>query len=618
MTTDKKTMEEKQASTTPTPSPVPTTTTPNPTNITTTTTTTAMKPIIKDIRKVDDSSLKNLSEAQRLKILKKRADKEMKAAKKKAAKLAQQQQQQQATKVATTAAINEANGADAPTIPTTITQSGGARRKPKVPKGTRDYLPEQMSIRQDAFRTIRRIFQSHGAVEIDTPIFELKTTLTGKYGEDSKLIYDLADQGGEQLALRYDLTVPFARYLASNAIGNVKRFHIGKVYRRDQPVLSKGRYREFYQCDFDIAGHYGRMVPDSECLVVVAEILDNLPIGDFNIKINHRILLDAILDICGVPDDKFRMICSSIDKLDKESWDVVKNEMVNVKGLKEDVADLIGEFVTIAGSPWDIYHRLVGVTTKDDDDDNDNGDTTTTRAPFGNHTKAKKALEDLRILFQYLESMNRLQHFTFDLSLARGLDYYTGVIYEAISISSEFGSSVGSIGGGGRYDDLVSMFQESGKITPCVGVSVGIERVFTLMEERLRRERGGSIKRPNVSVLVAQAGSGLLIQRMKVCRLLWDASISSEFNHQDEPKLKYEITNALNREVPFMVVIGEDEWKDNKVKVKDLGRRTEDVVDLNMLVTFLKSKGVVPVGCEFAMEEVLAANTTATENNKIE
>jgi len=358
------------------------------------------------------------------------------------------------------------------------------------------------------------------------------------------------------------------------------------------------------------------MVPDSECLVVVAEILDNLPIGDFNIKINHRILLDAILDICGVPDDKFRMICSSIDKLDKESWDVVKNEMVNVKGLKEDVADLIGEFVTIAGSPWDIYHRLVGVTAKDDD--NDNGDTTTTRAPFGNHTKAKKALEDLRILFQYLESMNRLQHFTFDLSLARGLDYYTGVIYEAISISSEFGSSVGSIGGGGRYDDLVSMFQESGKITPCVGVSVGIERVFTLMEERLRRERGGSIKRPNVSVLVAQAGSGLLIQRMKVCRLLWDASISSEFNHQDEPKLKYEITNALNREVPFMVVIGEDEWKDNKVKVKDLGRRTEDVVDLNMLVTFLKSKGVVPVGCEFAMEEVLAANTTATENNKIE
>jgi len=604
-------MKEKQESTTPTPSPIPITTTPDPT----TTTTTTMKPIIKDIRKVDDSSLKNLSEAQRLKILKKRADKEMKAAKKKAAKLAQQQLQQQASKVAATTANNDDDADKAPTITTAITQSGGARRKPKVPKGTRDYLPEQMSIRQDAFRTIRRIFQSHGAVEIDTPIFELKTTLTGKYGEDSKLIYDLADQGGEQLALRYDLTVPFARYLASNAIGNVKRFHIGKVYRRDQPVLSKGRYREFYQCDFDIAGHYGRMVPDSECLVVVAEILDNLPIGDFNIKINHRILLDAILDICGVPDDKFRMICSSIDKLDKESWDVVKNEMVNVKGLKEDVADLIGEFVTIAGKPWDIYHRLVGVTTKDDD--NDNGDTTTI-APFGNHTKAKIALEDLRILFQYLESMNRLQHFTFDLSLARGLDYYTGVIYEAISISSEFGSSVGSIGGGGRYDDLVSMFQESGKITPCVGVSVGIERVFTLMEERLRRERGGSIKRPNVSVLVAQAGSGLLIQRMKVCRLLWDASISSEFNHQDEPKLKYEITNALNREVPFMVVIGEDEWEENKVKVKDLGRRTEDVVDLNMLVTFLKSKGVVPVGCEFAMEEVLAANTTATENNKIE
>ena len=119
------------------------------------------------------------------------------------------------------------------------------------------------------------------------------------------------------LALRYDLTVPFARFLAVNAVGNIKRFHIGKVYRRDQPALSRGRYREFYQCDFDIAGVYGRMVPDSECLAVACEILDALPIGDFGIKLNHRRLLDAILDIRGVPADRFRTICSAVGKLDK-------------------------------------------------------------------------------------------------------------------------------------------------------------------------------------------------------------------------------------------------------------------------------------------------------------
>ena len=342
--------------------------------------------------------------------------------------------------------------------------SGGLQRKPKVPKGTRDYLPEQMSIRDEAFGIIRRVFKRHGAVEIDTPVFELKETLTGKYGEDSKLIYHLADQGGESLALRYDLTVPFARFLALNAVGNIKRYHIGKVYRRDQPVLSRGRYREFYQCDFDIAGSYGRMVPDSECLAVACEILDALPIGDFGIKVNHRRLLDAILDICGVPADKFRSICSAVDKLDKEPWTEVRREMVEEKGLAGDVADRIGEFVVLRGEPWEMYKSLMD------------------GKKFGDHKGALDAMEDLRICFDYLDAMDKLRFISFDLSLARGLDYYTGIIYEAVCMNGN--TQVGSIGGGGRYDNLVSMFQEAGKVTPCVGVSVGIERVFTLMEER--------------------------------------------------------------------------------------------------------------------------------------
>lgn len=415
-----------------------------------------------------------VAEAQKNKILKKRAEKEAKAAKKRAAKnkatgdtgvsifgagsMVIVNVISSSTDILSSANIDKMEEAIGNLL------SGGVQRKPKIAKGTRDYLPDQMMIRDQAFQIIRRVFKSHGAVEIDTPVFELKDTLTGKYGEDSKLIYDLADQGGELLALRYDLTVPFARFLSLNAVGNIKRFHIGKVYRRDQPQLSKGRYREFYQCDFDIAGTYGRMVPDSECLCVASEILASLPIGDFGIKLNHRRLLDAILDLSGVPADKFRIICSAVDKLDKEPWSEVKREMVEDKGLSPEVADKIGIFVVQKGEPWEMYNSLIA------------------NAVFGKHKGALDALEDLRILFEYLEAMGKLQYISFDLSLARGLDYYTGVIYEAVCMNGN--TQVGSIGGGGRYDNLVSMFQEAGKVTPCVGVSVGIERVFTLMEER--------------------------------------------------------------------------------------------------------------------------------------
>ena len=418
-----------------------------------------------------------MTEAQKAKILKKRAEKEAKAAAKRKAK----EDKASGGQAALSSIFGTGTAAVYPLLSkfTNLLDrsllseleksidgllSGGMQRKPKVPKGTRDYLPEQMSIRDKAFTIIRRVFKRHGAVEIDTPVFELKETLTGKYGEDSKLIYDLADQGGEMLALRYDLTVPFARFLAVNAVGNIKRFHIGKVYRRDQPALSRGRYREFYQCDFDIAGVYGRMVPDSECLAVACEILDALPIGDFGIKLNHRRLLDAILDISGVPADRFRTICSAVDKLDKEPWSEVRREMVEDKGLAGDVADRIGEFVVLKGQPWEMDNLL------------------TEGKKFGDHKEAAEAMEDLRICFEYLEAMDKLQFISFDLSLARGLDYYTGVIYEAVCMNGN--TQVGSIGGGGRYDNLVSMFQEAGKVTPCVGVSVGIERVFTLMEER--------------------------------------------------------------------------------------------------------------------------------------
>lgn len=215
-----------------------------------------------------------------------------------------------------------------------------------------------MAIREVAFQKITSVFKRHGAVSIDTPVFELRDTLMGKYGEDSKLIYDLADQGGELLSLRYDLTVPFARHVAVHGISNIKRYHIAKVYRRDQPQMSRGRFREFFQCDFDIAGVYSSMAPDAEVLKVLVEILDDLALGDYEVKINHRKILDAMLDIAGVPASKFRPICSAIDKLDKETWETVKKEMVEEKGLEEHVADKIGEFVVLRGNPREVLAKL--------------------------------------------------------------------------------------------------------------------------------------------------------------------------------------------------------------------------------------------------------------------
>jgi histidyl-tRNA synthetase len=218
--------------------------------------------------------------------------------------------------------------------------------------------PLQMAIREKAFNIIKSIFKKHGGSEIDTPVFELKETLTGKYGEDSKLIYDLEDQGGELLALRYDLTVPLARFIAEKGIVAIKRFHIAKVYRRDQPQMNKGRYREFYQCDFDIAGTYSPMLPDAEVLSVVCEILTSLKIGNYLVKVNHRKFLDAMIELAGCEKRKFKTICSSIDKLDKEPWDKVRLELIQQKGLTTEMTDKLHRFVELRGKPWELLKKL--------------------------------------------------------------------------------------------------------------------------------------------------------------------------------------------------------------------------------------------------------------------
>lgn len=425
----------------------------------------------------------------------------------------------------------------------------------KTPKGTRDYEPEEMAIRERVMETITKVFKKHGAVTIDTPVFELKEVLTSKYGEDSKLIYDLEDQGGELCALRYDLTVPFARFLAMNKQHRtMKRYHIAKVYRRDQPIMTKGRYREFYQCDFDIAGdNFEAMLPDAEVFKVIHEVLSTLDIGGFLIKCNHRAVLDGIFEIAGVAEDRFRAVCSSVDKLDKLPWSAVRAELCGEKGLTEETADRIGEFVQLRGGA-ELVDELLA------------------RTELADNGRTRRGLEDLQLLFRYLRVFGITSDVSFDMSLARGLDYYTGVIMEAVLLGQKAGQEVGSIAGGGRYDNLVGMFSESTQI-PCVGASVGIERLFAIIEARARK--AGPIKTCPVQVFVAAAGADLMEERMAVLGELWAAGLSAEMTMKRKVKALNQFNHCEKNAIPVAVVLGPGELERGIVKLRRISDRLE-------------------------------------------
>ncbi|CAI4812049.1 CFA_G0055610.mRNA.1.CDS.1 [Saccharomyces cerevisiae] len=454
----------------------------------------------------------------------------------------------------------------------------------KTPKGTKDWADSDMVIREAIFSTLSGLFKKHGGVTIDTPVFELREILAGKYGEDSKLIYNLEDQGGELCSLRYDLTVPFARYVAMNNIQSIKRYHIAKVYRRDQPAMTKGRMREFYQCDFDVAGTFESMVPDSECLSILVEGLTSLGIKDFKIKLNHRKILDGIFQIAGVKDEDVRKISSAVDKLDKSPWEAVKKEMTEEKGQSEETADKIGEYVKLNGSLKEIHAVL------------------SADANITSNEKAKQGLDDIATLMKYTEAFDIDSFISFDLSLARGLDYYTGLIYEVVTSASappenaselkkkaksaedasEF-VGVGSIAAGGRYDNLVNMFSEaSGKKStqiPCVGISFGVERIFSLIKQRINSST--TIKPTATQVFVMAFGggkdwTGYLPERMKVTKQLWDAGIEAEYVYKAKANPRKQFDAAEKAGCHIAVILGKEEYLEGKLRVKRLGQEFAD------------------------------------------
>ncbi|KAL8274000.1 hypothetical protein Esti_002089 [Eimeria stiedai] len=491
--------------------------------------------------------------------------------------------------------------------------SNAARRLPKVPKGTQDYAPERAVARETILSAVVGCFRRHGGQPIDTPVFELRETLLGKYGgEASKLVFDLKDQGGEQLCLRYDLTVPFARFMASYGLLKMRRYHVAKVYRRDEPQMARGRFREFYQCDFDIAGEVSPpMLADAECLFMLCEVLLLLRavVGRFVVKVNSRLLLDGVLELCGVPSSSFCTVCSSIDKLDKEPWEAVAAELVEVKGVDVQVVSRLEAYVRHSGSVEDMLLLL-------------QQDEALMAVPA-----AAAAARDFAQLLGFLKALQIDSYMLWDWSLARGLDYYTGLIFEAVLLAAD-GSCSGSIAAGGRYDGLIGLF--SSKQIPSVGFSVGVERLFALLENGIHTQQqqqdsasaaltnhsnrssssgssqsafgGQGLRKDFTDVLICNIGDGMIKEALHAARLLWAAGLSCEVYAGEGARLKKQLDFASARNIPWIVVCGEDEATRRAVRVKKLdysneqqqeqgqGESADEEVPLDRLVEFLKPR----------------------------
>lgn len=324
--------------------------------------------------------------------------------------------------------------------------------------------------------------------------------------------------------------------------------------------MARGRYRSFYQCDLDIAGDYGLMIPDAEILNITSEIIEQFGFK-FTIKFNHKCLLDLVLGLCNVPAEKYMTTCSSIDKLDKEPWSNVAEELA-LKGLDATTIDNIKEHITVSGEPRTILALL--------------------RTKYSTNVQIMKVLDDIDLLFKYLESFNSLKNITFDMSLCRGLSYYTGIIFEAILLDNDVG--VGSIAAGGRYDNLIGTFGKSQ--IPAVGCSIGVERLYAIMEARSNMAE----QKSETQVFVTHIGSqDMMFKSLEVCKTLWANGFVTEFPYKQQ-KMKDQIETVLKKGIPLMILVAETELAKGNVLVKDIVNKVQTEVPIVDIVAFLNSK----------------------------
>ena len=415
--------------------------------------------------------------------------------------------------------------------------------QPRLPKGMRDFLPQEMIKRDYVFGVVREVFHLYGFEPLQTPVLELNETLMGKYGEDAeKLIFHAQHPGGkEELALRYDLTVPLARVAAQyqNEIAlPFRRYQLSPVWRAERP--QRGRYREFVQCDADIVGVAG-MEADAEIVGLVITALRRLGFENFRVKINNRKLLTAIGQYAGVEGEPLAELYRSIDKFDKVGADGVREELGR-RGLPPEVTARIMELITV-DLPGD--EKLAYV-----------------EEVMGGLPAAQESVRELRELIASLRAAGVPDsNYEFDFTMVRGLSYYTGPIFETVITEP----NLGSVTGGGRYDDLIGLFR--GDSLPTTGTSLGIERIIDLMDilNLYPPGIGGTV----VQVYVAVFGPDTRPEATALAAELRAAGIATELALTDKGVGK-QIGAADKKGVPVVALLGADEIAAGTVKLKRL------------------------------------------------
>lgn len=457
--------------------------------------------------------------------------------------------------------------------------------KPSIPKGTRDFGPKAMARRQWMFDTLRGVFESHGFVPIQTPSFENLSTLTGKYGEEGdQLIFKILNNGdylakanGDALdardskaltssiskkALRYDLTVPFARFVVMNRnelTFPFKRYQVQNVWRGDRP--GKGRYQEFTQCDCDIIGSES-MLCELELVQIFSEGLSRLSVPGFRIMMNDRRVLKALASASQVSESQFTDWTTAVDKLDKIGVDGVVREFQE-RGLAPSAGEVLSTLVAKRSEP-DV---MAGLASIEDmiSADKDGVD----------------ALDALRTLVQQAQDTGvPADQLRFDPLLARGLDYYTGAIFEVVVEDSP----VGSICGGGRYDDLTGIFGWSG--LSGVGVSFGADRIEDVLNHF---DAWPTLATDGLDVMVVQMEGGSLSQELAVVTAMRSQGLSTEL-YPDAAKLKKQFKYANDRGVRWVVVLGQEELETGTISLKDMHEGVQHQVSLEEGVELVKAK----------------------------
>ncbi|MCD6380843.1 MAG: histidine--tRNA ligase [Candidatus Odinarchaeota archaeon] len=426
-------------------------------------------------------------------------------------------------------------------------------------RGMRDFLPEDMIKRQYVFDKIRSVFERFGFQPLETPAVEYLEILTAKSGKDvEKQIYKFKDLGDRWVGLRFDLTVPLARVIASNPVFRrpFKRYCISRVWRYERP--QSGRYREFWQADVDIVG-VSDPVADSEVLATAIFALKELGLKDFIVRVNNRKVLEGLCEEVGIKDEEKKMeIFRTVDKLDRLGQEGVRKSLLEI-GVEEESVNMIMDAIRIKGRGIESL-SLIGEV-------------------LGNSNKLfLEGKEELEKLFEYLGYYGLCDNVIFDASLARGLDYYTGNIFEVYLSGYE---RIGSISGGGRYDKLIGML--CGRDIPAVGISLGVERIIDLMD------RMGMFKLPKrkTSVFICYTKDDLLKYAIELSMRMRREGLNTDFDLLGR-KLKDLLSYADKEDIPFLVILGEKEMKEGKVVLRYMMEKTQETVTFDECLKKIK------------------------------